>query len=172
MLYRTSLSDCPLSCSKLFVFEHKVFFENYLNDTFSSIYVFGTELDRIFAMQHKSYGVMKTKTILLAIVLMASTHALFAQAPEFCEKLDMRDAANAKLELTCADCAAITEVQLFGDGVRFTGIYHGDAWQRKFPKSLELVAGDYTIRYKQNDKNWKTMHFYVPRNKQETLLLN
>lgn len=116
---------------------------------------------------------MKTKTFLLAVVLTVATRALFAQAPEFCEKLDIRDnSTNAKVELACADCAAVTEVQLFGDGVTFTGIYHGDAWKRKFPKSIELVAGDYTLRYKQNGKNWKTIHFYVPRNKQETLLLN
>jgi hypothetical protein len=116
---------------------------------------------------------MKSKTQFASLVLMLVAGSLFAQAPQFCEKMDMRaTSTDAQLELSCANCADITEIQLYGDGVAFTGIYHGDAWKQKFPRSLDLTSGDYTLRVKGNNGKWKTMHLYVPRKKKETMALN
>ncbi|MBU6342316.1 MAG: hypothetical protein KGS48_12540 [Bacteroidetes bacterium] len=116
---------------------------------------------------------MKPKTILAILALPFFFQNLAAQAPQFCERMDMRcTETNAVLELSCADCAAITEVQLYGDGVTFTGIYHGDAWKEKFPKNLNLQAGDYTLRVKMQSDKWKTMHLYVPKKRKEVMVLN
>lgn len=100
---------------------------------------------------------------------------LFAQVSEpaaFETSLLHRERSNASLYLACEDCSAIHELEINGMGLSFKGAYSGEEWREIFPKRLPLLAGDYVIRIKLRNKNWKTLHFYVRKNQRETLMLN
>jgi len=74
------------------------------------------------------------------------------------------------------NCSATTALPspryIRGDGVQFNATYRGDAWREIFPKTLDLAAGDYSIRFKLNNLKWKTLHVYIRKDEKERLLLN
>jgi hypothetical protein len=115
---------------------------------------------------------MRTKTTFLTVLLSGTLSMLCAQAPPPCETMRIHDVnVNAKLQLQGKDGPAITEIQVNGDGVSFHGCYPVNTWCEKYSKTLDVAAGDYIVRFKQGNK-WKTVHMYVQKHKQETLILN
>jgi hypothetical protein len=118
---------------------------------------------------------MNTKTLLAVYCLLFALPRLRAQNnPSLAsESLYIGDLkTTAQLELHCADCRAITEVWLKGDGVCYTASYQGDGWKSVFPKKVPVVSGDYTLRVKLNGTTWKTLHLYVKKNEDQKLMLN
>ena len=115
---------------------------------------------------------MRTKTLFLAALLSALPIFLYSQAAPSCEILrNSLGVTDASLRLQCGANAALTEVQITGDGVSYCASYPVDNWRSHFPKTIPLAAGDYTVRFKSGAK-WKTLHIYVTRHNAEELILN